>query len=408
MNNMIIIALCLLASSCIIILHREGLLQTAGAMAVTVIAVSLAFMLRIRYLSYATGDYNDFLRHWVQYFRQNGGFRGLSGSVGNYNLPYLYFLALFSYIDVYDLHLIKLLSIAFDVVLAFASMKLVGVVTKSESKRLFCFLGVLMLPTVIINGALWGQCDSIYTAFAVLALWLALDDRPAASMVCMTLSFSFKLQAVFIMPVYFILLFTKRVSFKHFFLFPATYFVIVLPAVVMGRPLIDAVMLYYNQIGSTGTGLNYNSPSIYAFISGQFTPGLLSGIGIFLAFGFVLVIFAWLYRRRENVSNFVVILAAALFCVAVPFFLPHMHDRYFFMADVFTLIVAVLAPKYFVMPLLGSFASLICYYAYLQRRFLMPLRTGSLALIAVGYLLIAEIYFQFDDMETARTDAEMC
>ena len=80
-----------------------------------------------------------------------------------------------------NLVLIKALSIAFDVVLAWASMKLVGLYCSSNARRLAAFFLVLFLPTVVLNGAYWGQCDSIYTAFAVLALYLALDGRTSCS-----------------------------------------------------------------------------------------------------------------------------------------------------------------------------------------------------------------------------------
>ena len=97
-----------------------------------------------------------------------------------YNIPYLYFLCLFSYLPIRDLYLIKLLSILFDVLLAWAAMKLVGRATQNPLMRAGCFLAVLFWPTVFLNGALWAQCDSIYVAFALLGIWLALEDKPIA------------------------------------------------------------------------------------------------------------------------------------------------------------------------------------------------------------------------------------
>ena len=53
----------------------------------------IAFMgLRLAVFDYETLDYQNFLSRWVEFYRQNGGFAALDTPVGNYNIPYLYFL----------------------------------------------------------------------------------------------------------------------------------------------------------------------------------------------------------------------------------------------------------------------------------------------------------------------------
>ena len=150
----------------------------------------IAFMgLRLAVLDYETLDYQNFLSRWVEFYRQNGGFAALDTPVGNYNIPYLYFLALFSYFDVSDLHLIKLLSVFFDIILAWSCMLLVGRFTESPVRKGAVFFTAFMWPTVFLNGALWAQCDSSYVAFALLGIWFALEDRPWHAMVCAAVSF---------------------------------------------------------------------------------------------------------------------------------------------------------------------------------------------------------------------------
>lgn len=355
----------------------------------------LALGLRVFCLDHVTGDYTNFLSVWIQFFRDNGGVQALKYSIGNYNVPYLYFLALFSYSNVSGLYLIKLLSIFFDVVLAWASMKLVGVFTKDIGKRIFAFFGVLFLPTVVLNGAYWGQCDSIYIAFAVLALWLALRDRPILSMVCFAVSFAFKLQAVFILPIIAVLWYRNKYSLWHVLVFPAAYLVIVLPAVLLGRPFLDTLTLYLNQTGSVGSGLNYNSPSIFAFSVSSSNAELWSVVGIVAALLFMVVVLIWLYKKRSNVNYEVILTAALLFAVAIPYLLPHMHDRYFFGADVLSLVFAVVFPKLFFVPVLCQFASLLGYHAYLKGRYLLPMSYGAAALAVVIVVLIAFIIYHF-------------
>lgn len=41
---------------------------------------------------------------------------------------------------------------------------------KNDKVFFITFAVVIMLPTVILNSAYWGQCDSIYTTFIILTL----------------------------------------------------------------------------------------------------------------------------------------------------------------------------------------------------------------------------------------------
>lgn len=394
---MLIFGLILVIS--LLIPWHEGLMNKGKYLLVSLILIGIAFILRGMVINYVSGDYRTFLSRWVEFFRMRGGTAGLSGNIGNYNVPYLYFLALFSTVPVNDMYLIKLLSIAFDVILAFGMMKLAGVFTNSVPKRLAAYLITLLLPTVILNGAMWGQCDSIYTALAVLSLWLALSDRPKLSMIFIALSFGFKLQAVFIMPFFIVLLIAKRIKLWHFLVFPLTYIVLILPAVFCGRPFLDTLTLYLNQAHSVGSQLNYNSPSIFAIVRGN--TSMLSVLGVSLAFLFVIIIFLWAFIKRKNIGNEALIGIAILFVVGIPFLLPHMHDRYFFMSDVLTLLPAILWASYIPVAVFSSFASLLSYYAYLKGHFLMPLRIGSFAIIAI---LIVYLTFTAEKLNSRRSD----
>ena len=247
------------------LLWRGRVLERAPHWIAALLLLALAFAARGAVFSYETLDYQGFLTKWVDFFRTNGHFRALRHSVGNYNIPYLYFLALFSLSSIRDLYLIKLLSTLFDVLLAWSAMRLLARFTKKSGVLIACFFTVLLLPTVFLNSAVWAQCDSSYTALAVLAVALALEDKPVRSMLCIALAFGFKLQAVFVMPVFAVLWMYGKFSWKHFLLFPAFYVALVLPAVLLGRPFWDTVTLYFSQTGSIGSALNYNSSSIFAF-----------------------------------------------------------------------------------------------------------------------------------------------
>ena len=365
------------------LLWREGLFRDRTQQVMILFLVPLAFVLRYCFLTYETLDYQDWIKVWIQSLRDAGPWQGLGQEIWscNYNVPYLYFLSVISLSSVYDLLLVKLLSIFFDVVLAWAAMRLTGVLTDSPAKKLAAFLLTLWLPSVVLNGSLWGQCDSIYGAFAVLAVYLALDGRPGLSVASIALSVSFKLQGIFILPVYFMFLLSGRIKWRHVFLFPVTYVLSILPAVLAGRGFWELLTLYVRNTSTIGEGLNYNSSSLYALLDfGGLSEAAAARVGIVLAFFFCCALFAWFVIRIRDIDDKALFGATVLFAIGVPFFLPHMHDRYFFLADILTLVLAVSAPRYALVAAAVSFGSLLGYHAYLKMRYLLPMRYGAVAM----------------------------
>lgn len=387
MDVRVVLLLIMEAALALVLLRASGVLPTPKHVLISSALLAAAFVLRGLCLSYETLDYQNFLAVWVDFFRQNGGLAALGMPVGNYNVPYLFFLALFSQSSIPDLYLIKLLSIFFDVVLAWSAMQLVGCFVRAPAQRLACFFLVLFWPTVVLNGALWGQCDSIYVAFAVLSVWLALSGHPMLAMASIAVSFSFKLQAVFVMPVFLLFLLARRIKIWHFLVFPPVCVLMVLPAVLAGRPLWESLTISLSQTGSIGDGLNYNSPSVFALFSDVQNPELAGKLGILAAALVIALLAILVWRRRDSCSNRALLLSAALLAVAIPFFLPHMHERYFFAADILTLALALVDLRLTPLPLLCEFASLLGYHAYLKMRYLLLMSWGAWALIAVLTIL---------------------
>ena len=385
------------AAFALALLHFSGVLQDLRTWLIAAGLTAAAFVLRGALLGYETLDYQNFLAVWVEWFRTNGGLAALGTPIGNYNVPYLTLLALFSGAGMRDLYWIKLISIFFDVVLAFSAMQLVGRFTDMRWRKLMTFFLVLFWPTVVLNGALWGQCDSIYSALCLLGLWLILADRPWFGVSAMAAAFAFKLQAVFLLPMLLLFWIAKKLKWYHLAAFPAVNIVMVLPAVFAGRGLWDALTVGFQQTGSIGDALNYNAPSLFALFSSIPNAHSASVIGI-VAAGLVLVLLALVvWHFRTVLNDRVLLLCAVIMSIAVPFFLPHMHDRYFFCADMMTLVLV--CTELWLAPIaLGcEYASLLGYHAYLKMRFLLPMRYGAMALLAV--LLIAVIYFAFSLFE---------
>ena len=383
------------------ILYFERTISSKRTAVAAAVLIVCAMLLRGLCMEHETLDYQNFLSVWVEQLRSNGGFAALRGSIGNYNVPYLYFLAAFSYLDTAPHIPIKLLSVFFDVMLAWGVMRLVYLYRPSEGAVLSGFFITLFLPTVVLNGAYWGQCDSIYAALAVWSIYFALSRHPVLSMIFIALSLSFKLQAVFIMPVFLVFIFAGRIKWRHLPFFALGYIGAMLPAVAAGRPFLDTLLVYFRQAASVGSALNYNSPSVFAFVSRSADGVLCSRLGIAAAFAFLVLIFVWTFFTRERLTDRSLLALTLLITVGVPFFLPHMHDRYFFIADVLSVALAVVVPQLAAVPLCVSFGSLLGYYAYLVGRFLLPMRYGAAAMIFAMALVFVYLLL-FRDTRPAR------
>ena len=384
------------------LLRHANVLKGRAGWLISVILLVLALGLRAAVFDYKTLDYINFLSRWVEFFRQYGGFRALKYPVGNYNIPYLYFLALFSVLPMDDLFLIKVLSCLGDVLLAWAVLLLCSRFTKSRSRLLAAFFTTLFLPTVFLNSAVWGQCDSLYAAPLLLGIYCALAERPSLSVVLAAVAFGFKLQAVFVLPIYAVFLMTGKISWKHVLLFPAVYLVLVFPAVCFGRPFLETITLYFSQTGSIGAGLNYNSPSVFSVFTNIQNQELAAVSAILLAFLYMVNLLAVSWVNRRYLTDRAVLSLCLLFAIGIPFLLPHMHERYFYCADILSLTLAFSFPLYAAVAVLVQFASLLGYHAYLKMRYLLLMNNGAAALIT-AFSLTLICFIRTIQQETARS-----
>ncbi len=372
-------ALLILAELALLFLRREGC--RLDTLLMMLLPIGAAMLARALCLDYAGSDYNNFLSGWYQYFQENGGFRAVAHSVGDYNVPYLYFMAFISYLSVPDLYLIKLFSLVFDVILAWGCYRLVRSLTgerQGSSTPLIAFAAALLLPTVVLNGAFWGQCDGIYGALCVHAAACVLDGRNKTSVALMALAFCFKLQAVFVLPLWGVLWLAGRVKFRELWVFPLTYLVSIVPALLLGKPLADIIGIYFNQMGEYSSRLVLNAPSVYQLLPyGAEDPGYFALLGVAAAGALVLALLAAGFLLRGRLDNRLAMAMAVVLCIGVPFLLPYMHERYFFLADVFTLCWACANWRRLPAAILVEASSLASYILYLRLKFNFTLTMGG-------------------------------
>lgn len=385
----------------------------SGVMLFTGLVMAVLMLARTAMLDYQTADYVSFLSLWTQVFRE-GGFHTLAENVGDYNLIYQYLLLLIAKAPVKDLYLIKYVTVVFDYLLALVMMCAAGLYGGREM-RTRALLITLALPTVLIDGACWGQCDPVYVFFIVLSLYMLETDRPYRSAIALAVAFAFKLQTIFFFPIVLLGLIHKRFNWKHALAFFAAYLVTMLPALIAGRPFLDALSVYANQsMGQYYDRLTYNAPNLYLFfpmmmfdasqeftwmryitdIDGQTSNAYLQDAlmpqlqhaALYACILLTLMVVAyWIVHRRE-VTEDMTLDMALFFAIFLPFVMPKIHERYFFLADMLSVLYAFRYRNRRFVPVLVVTASLMCYMPYITRQ--RPIDERWLALMMLGALVV--------------------
>ena len=195
-----------------------------GAQALFCVVIGAILLAKVSLFDYVSDDYDIFLSGWIYSYSQMGIKEGLGSYIGSdYTPPYLYLLLLISRVKNYPWqYLVKIVSLAFEALMAYAVAKLAGLKVRGDAGRVVLFCLTLMLPTVVFNGAYWGQCDVIYTSLCLLALYHALQKRSAWSMTLFGVALSFKLQTVFFLPTLLPLWLRKDIKLRHLVLILAT------------------------------------------------------------------------------------------------------------------------------------------------------------------------------------------
>ena len=355
------------------------------------------FCARMAALPVVSPDCQDYLIPWAKTMSTMTFKEVMLGQVGDYTVLYQYFVFLLSRLPLDLVALYKLLSIGFEALLAYSAASLACIARKEEtSSRAFSivFLAVLALPTVFLNGAYWSQCDAVFTSLALLGVLMILRDRPHAGCAFLALSLCLKLQAVFILPVCALLLFHKKLAIRHALTAAGTVLLVSLPALLAGKGIKGVLGVYLYQMGEYKQ-LVLDAPTLY-----QFLPETASSkLGILLAGSAMCVILLLGALRKKPTAQLFIDVCFAL-CIAIPFFLPHMHERYFFLADILALIYAAVHPRRLYAPVIVLLGSLNGYCAYLFKARLLPWAFPTLLMALLVVMTIALLL-----RDTAKKDA---
>jgi Gpi18-like mannosyltransferase len=263
-----------------------------------------------------------------------------------------------------DLTLIKTVSLAFTFAMAGAIFATLRHFQESATNALIGATLFLLLPTILVNGAYWGQSDIVYSFFVVLCFLFTLRQEPLLAAAAFGLALSFKAQAILFSPYLFYLLLTREMSLRALIIAPVVYLAMMLPAWTAGRPAPDLLLVYLQQ-AETFHSLSLHAPNLYTYVQDLWHPDYASGVllglvlSLFVAAGIAL---AGLRLQRTPERK---LLIAAAAVILMPFVMPKMHERYFFLADIFAFLLAFVAQRGWRIALLVQLGSILAYGPFL-------------------------------------------
>lgn len=341
----------------------------------TVSAVMMRYALR----NVVAGDYKMFFEPWVATLREaGGGIKGLAAEFEyvDYTTPYLFILSCISICPFLNtLLLMKIVSVFFDFVAAFAVLAIVYDRKKSMTYGVIGYGIFLMAPTILTNGAMWAQCDIIFTSFILWSVYFLLKDKPVPAMAFYGVAFAFKLQTLFLAPLYVILWMKGKVKLKHFLFLPLMYFIGIIPSLIAGKSLWELISVYFFQANGAMDiyALSHKFPNVYQLIGTDAFLFEYADAGIWLTLG-ALMLLLYTFARLEYELDSVMFLRMGMFLtMTVVFFLPHMHERYAILVDVLAIVYVFFDSKGFYVPVITLLCSFAGYTVYLAGTNIVPL-----------------------------------
>ncbi|MGE5074154.1 MAG: hypothetical protein ACM3MF_12055 [Anaerolineae bacterium] len=361
-------------------------IQPADAL-IFIVGLALAVAIRVPLLSFRSSDFFNSLRPWYATIREMG-FSAFGTDFTTYNPPYLYELYAIArfFPGVANVLAIKIPSLIADFIGAYFVYKIVGLKYPQGSFPMIAAFAFLFAPTVVLNSAFWGQADVLFTAPLIACLYFLMIRRNNLAFIAFGISLAFKLQAIFLTPLLLGLWLRGSVSWKHFLWVPGVLFLAIVPSWIAGRPLVDLILVYAGQVKQYQL-LQMSAPTVYTWMP---DVGLtqrfftLTGVIFTATLGFL---FALLIYKSQAPLSVPLLLKLALVCVLfMPFFLPKMHDRYFYPADVIAILYAFFFPQYFFVPVVIITASFFAYQPTLFETETVPM--GILAAGMFTMLLV--------------------
>lgn len=377
-------------------MERDRLTRGEWTLLLAALTISL-IALRFALFRVITSDVEIAFLPWLQYVIDHGRWHALGTIRGDYFPSYYVILVVLSYTRrfVPPLYELKLLQPCFEALTAVLAYKTVPLLARPANKigpaslkrrSLAAAFAILATPTVILNGSAWGQCDILYTALLLGCVYCILTSRKTVAAICFALALSLKLQPMFLAPFLVVALLRKKLRLWQSVFIPAAWIAAALPTMMEGRSFRESVAAPLTQAGEFRLlVINAANPwEVSRFVHLPYRAALPAGLllGTLVAVWLIRVCMRW--RRFDAQAMF---FAATMSLSVMPYVLPKMHERYFFAAEIFLIVLAAVRTEFILPAALLECASLLTYTNYFNGQIRL-LATVMPALLASTAALI--------------------
>ncbi len=345
-------------------------------------------MVRLALSNHLPAEFEGGVGEWALRMREEGFSYTITDYVGVFFPPYQYVLYLIGTFcgPVPELYLVKFASAIFEYLCAYGVVKLVGLRYERVGIKVSALMLTLLLPTVLLNGAYWGQYDAMYVSLMLLGLYLALSDKPWAGVALFGAAFAIKMQAAFLLPILLVLFGMRKIGLRHLLAFPAAYLLMLLPAILADKPLIDILDIYAMQIDEQKE-LVLSGASIYRMMPIHRLPyRIFSNVGISLSIGASALLCGMLFLNAKRLTTGMVMTAALVLAIAMPLLLPTMRERNFYLADMLAIVFLMYYPRKWCIPCMVFASSNFGYLVSVMR---MPWTAVPYAMATLSFVLAA-------------------
>jgi Gpi18-like mannosyltransferase len=195
------------------------------------------------------------------------------------------------------------------------------------------------MPSVVINAALLAQCDALWASACVLAVAAMIRGKINRSLVWCGVAIAFKAQSAFIAPFIIGALIGHRARPWQWAI-PAFIFVAMMaPAWVAGWPAWQLLMVYPSQAAWVPFPGRLANPWMFATVFAPEAAKPFYWVG-YAAVGLASVSAIALTASAVRKPRAMLALAL-LSSLALPFLFPKMLERYFFLADLLSVALAI-------------------------------------------------------------------
>lgn len=297
-------------------------------------------------------DVDTFLLPWFRHIQAAGPVAAFASPFANYAPPYLYLMAATVPLAewIHPIDLIKALSVAGSLVLTAATWHLLRTLDAARAapgtppdpaRAVRGAALVLVLPSAVLNAALMSQCDAMWAAACIMALAAAVARRHTAMLAWCGIALAFKLQAAFFAPFILALLIRRRVPLRLWPIAGLVWLASLLPAWLIGWPAADLLTIYLRQT-DFDPAMALNAPNIWMIAGTLLAHVSLTGLAVAATLGATAAYVARLTSAPLDTRRLME--AALLAPMIVVGLLPRMHERYFFLADIIALTIAIAFP----------------------------------------------------------------